>query len=130
MLLTKMEVSILMTAQDLRHHVKNLTGLAGSCLGQSSAIHIALRLLVEYIEDNENEYNYEFRQESLFGGHFLDKIHWRIHKFFNSCARGDEEKIDLGNLTSRKCRTNLNRGIGSKNSKVDQKVNEEEGVQR
>ena len=98
MLLTKMEVSIPMTAQDLRHHVKNIAGLAGRCLGQSSAIHIALRLLAEHIEDNENEYNYEFHQESLFGGHLLDKIHWRVHKFFDSCARGDEGKIDLGKL--------------------------------
>ena len=29
---------------------------------------------------------------------FLDKIHWRIHKFFDSCARGDEGNIDLGKL--------------------------------
>ena len=67
-MLTKMEVTIPLTSQDLRHYVKNLAGLAGRCLGQSVAIHVSLKLLAEHIENNENEYDYEFRQESLFGG--------------------------------------------------------------
>ena len=70
-----MDVTILVRSQDLKHHIKNLAGLAGRCLGQEAILHKNLKELNFHIEDHEISYNYEFRQERLFGGHFLDKIH-------------------------------------------------------
>ena len=70
-----------------------MAGLAGRCLGQDCILHRNLKELAEHVEDQETAYNYEFRQERLFGGHFLDKIHWGLNKFLDSCADGDPTKI-------------------------------------
>ena len=92
-LLTKMEVTIPVRSQDLKHHIKNLAGLAGRCLGQDCILHRNLKELAEHVEDQETAYNYEFRQERLFGGHVLDKSHWGINKFLDSCANGNPDHI-------------------------------------
>ena len=97
-LLTKMDVTIPMKTQDLKHHVKNIAGLAGRCFGDSSILYQSLQSIADHIEEKEISYNYEFRQESLFGGNFLDRIHWRMHRFFDSCASGNHELIDLDKL--------------------------------
>jgi hypothetical protein len=54
--------------------------------------------VAEHIEKKETAYNYEFKQEPLFGGNFLDKLSWRFHRFLDSCAFGDESKIDSKKL--------------------------------
>ena len=94
-LLTKMDVSIPVTTQDLKHHIKNYTGCAGRCFGQESVLYMNLHKVLDHIEDNETCYTYEFREESLFGGHLLDRINYRVHKFLESCASGDKENINV-----------------------------------
>ena len=78
-LLTKMEISIPLKTQDLKHHMRNIAGLAGRCFGDNSLIYQKLQEVEKHIEQKENSYTHKFRKEKLFGGHFLDKIHWRIH---------------------------------------------------
>ena len=68
--LTKMEVTLPIRAQILKHNIKNLAGLAGRCLGQTSLLHVGLTDLAEHVEGKENAYNYEFHQERLFGRTF------------------------------------------------------------
>jgi hypothetical protein len=97
-LLTKMEVAIPLTTLDLRHHLKNFTGLVGRVLGQGSLAFLSLRAVVEHIDENEISYNFEFRHDKFFGGTFLDKINWRFHRFLDSCANGDHTKIKLQKL--------------------------------
>ena len=93
-----MDISIPMKSQDLKHHMKNIAGLAGRCFGANSLLHESLRSVAEHIEEKEISYNYEFRQEKLFGRNFLDRIHWRMHRFFDSCAAGDHATIDMDKL--------------------------------
>ena len=97
-LLTKMDVSIPMKTQELKHQVKNIAGLTARCLGSDSLLYASLKDVADHIEKREISYNYEFRQDKLFGGNFLDRIHWRMHRFFDSCAMGDAEQIDLDKL--------------------------------
>ena len=96
--LTKMDVSVPMNTRDLEHHVKNWSGLAGLCFGEGCLLHQALVEVSEHIRKREVAYNYEFRQERLFGGSFLDRLHWRTHRFLESCAGGDPGKVDLTKL--------------------------------
>ena len=110
-LMTKMDVTIPMCTQDLRIHIKNTAGLAGRCLGQDSTLHMSLRNLAEHIEENDTSYSYEFRQEKLFGGHFLDMIHWRIHRFFYSCAGGDASQIDMNKVLGGTIREGSCKGV-------------------
>ena len=79
-----------MKIQDLQRHMKNISGLAGCCFGANSLLHHGLKDAVEHIESKELQYNYEFRQDRFCGGEggFLDRIHWRMHRFFDSCAAG------------------------------------------
>ena len=74
-LLTKMDVSILMKTQELKHQMKNIAGLSDRCLGSSSLLYASLEDVAEHIEKREISYNYEFRQDKMFGGIFLDQIH-------------------------------------------------------
>ena len=97
-LLTKMIIQIPMKTQDLRHHMKNIAGLSGRCFGVDSLLHQGLKDVATHIESKELQYNYEFRQDRLFGGNFLDRIHWRMHRFFDSCAAGINDKIDVEKL--------------------------------
>jgi len=97
-LLTKMDITIPMKTQELRHHVKNYAGVAGRTFGKDSVAHTSLKKIVSHISKYETSYNYEFRQEKLFGGNFLDRINWRYHRFLDSCASGDVENIDLKKL--------------------------------
>ena len=46
-----MEVTLPVRAQDLKHHIKNLAGLVGHCLGQTSLLHIGLTDLVDHVEE-------------------------------------------------------------------------------
>ena len=39
-------------------------------------------------------YTYEYRQDDLFGGDLLGKVHCGIHRFFDSCAMGVKEDLD------------------------------------
>ena len=73
-LLTKMSISIAMKTPELKHHMKNIAGVAGRILGQHSIAHKSLKGVAAHIEKKETSYNYEFRQEKLFGGNFMDKV--------------------------------------------------------
>ena len=97
-LLTKMDVTIPMKVHCLKHHIKNYSGCAGRCLGEHSIAHKSLKGLAEHIENKETSYAYEFKQEKLFGGSILDKVNWRFHRFLDSCAHGDTDKIDINKL--------------------------------
>ena len=97
-LLTKMTISIPMRSQELRHHVNNIAGLSGRCFGQESILYKSLEEVKEHIERKEVNYNYEFRQDKLFGGNILDRIHWRMHRFFDSCSAGNKDKVDVEKL--------------------------------
>ena len=94
--LTKMEVKVPMKAQDLRHHLKNFAGIAGRCFGETALLYENLSKVCKHIERREPSYNYEFVQNKMFGGHLLDKINWRTHRFLDSCAGGELESIDAG----------------------------------
>ena len=72
-LLTKMDIAIPMKSQELKHHMI-FSGIAGRMLGKDSMSHNSLQRITEHIESKEISYNYEFRQEKLFGGNFLDRI--------------------------------------------------------
>ena len=87
-----------MKAQDLKHHMKNIAGLAGRCFGDNSILYISLQLVADHIEAKEISYSYEFKQDKFFGGNFMDRIHWRMHRFFDSCASGDVANIDIKKL--------------------------------
>ena len=93
-----MDVTIPLKTQDLKHHIKNYAGCASLIFGQDSTIHRSLEHIQEHIEDNENNYTYEFKEESLFGGHFLDRINYIINKFLESCASGNHSNIDTKKL--------------------------------
>ena len=97
-LLTKMDVKIPTRTQELRHQVKNFAGISGRCFGQDSILFHNLIDVAKHIESKETSYNYEFKQDRLFGGHFLDKIHFRVHRFLDSCAYGDVSKIATDKL--------------------------------
>ena len=97
-LLTKQEITLPMKTQELRHHLKNIAGLAGRCFGQHCVLFKNLQDVAAHIEQKEISYNYEFRQDHLFGGNLLDRIHWRMHRFFDSCASGKTEKIEMEKL--------------------------------
>ena len=97
-LLTKMQVTIPMTIHDLRQHVKNIAGLASKCFGEEAVLTHSLQDLEDHMCSKEMSYVYEFRQDSLFGGDILDKVHWGMHRFFDSCAAGDLDKIDTSYL--------------------------------
>ena len=97
-LLTKMEVTIPMCPQELRHHVRNITAVAGRCMGEHSLIYESLSKLEKHVQDMEMSYQYEFRQDPLFGGNFLDLMNWQMHRFLESCASGEESRIDTSLL--------------------------------
>ena len=65
-----MDISIPLKTQDLKYHMRNITGLAGRCFGDNSLLFQKLSKVGDRIELKENSYNHEFRQEKLFGGHF------------------------------------------------------------
>ena len=73
-LLTKMDVTIPMTAQDLRHQLRNLTAVAGHYLGQDSIIYGSLLKIQEHTENHEMSYQFEFKNDSPFCGTLLNKI--------------------------------------------------------
>ena len=100
-LLTKMDATIPMKTQDLRHHLKNYAACAGRCFGQMSLIFLNLQELADHVDNHEVEYNYEYLQEKLFGGSLMDKLHYRVHKFLESYASGDETKVDSKRLDFR-----------------------------
>ena len=87
-----------MKAQDLRQQVRNIAGLAGRCFGSESMLYNSLKELEEHIDYHDVEYSYEFIQDRLFEGSILDRIHWRMHRFFDSCAYGDKNKVDVERL--------------------------------
>lgn len=97
-LLTKMDVSIPMKTQELKHQMKNIAGLSARCLGSDSLIYQSLKDVADHIEKCEISYNYGFCQDKMFGGNFLDRIHWRMNRFFDLCAMGDPDQINLDKL--------------------------------
>ena len=46
----------------------------------------------------ETSYQYELKQDRLFGGSLLDKVNWRFNRFLDSCAHGEVDKIDTKKL--------------------------------
>ena len=97
-LLTKMDITIPFNTQDLRHHVKNYAALLARCFGEDSRVHMAIKKISTHMEKKEMAYTYEFRQEKLFGGHFLDRINRRVHRFLDSCAKGEIKEVDVNKL--------------------------------
>ena len=97
-MLTKMEITVPMKTQDLRQHVKNIIGLATIRFGRDSMLFHCLKELEIHIDYNEISYSYEFLQDIMFGWNLLDRIHWRMYRFFDSCAHGEKSKIDLERL--------------------------------
>ena len=97
-LLTKMDVTIPMKVPCLKHHFKNYSGCAGRILGKHSQAHRSLKKFSKHIEAKETSYQYEFKQDKLFGGSLLDKVNWRFNRFLDSCAHGDADKIDTNKL--------------------------------
>jgi len=96
-LFTCMDITILMI-QELKHHIKNFAACAGRCLGQKSMARKIILKVAKHSERKETAYNYEFEQEPLFGGNFLDKLSLWFHRFLDSCAFDDERKIDSKKL--------------------------------
>ena len=45
-----MEVTIPMKTQDMKHHMKNIAGLAGYCFGDSSILYESLQSIADHIE--------------------------------------------------------------------------------
>ena len=78
--------------------MKNIAGLSARYLGSDLLIYQSLKDVADHIEKREISYNYEFRQDKMFGRNFLDRVHWRMHRFFDSCAMGDPDQIDLDKL--------------------------------
>ena len=97
-LLTKMEVTIPMRTPELRYRVKNYKGCIGRLLGQNPMAFKGLTTIYNHIEDKEMSYNYESKQEKLFGGSFLNRMNWRFHRFLDSCANGVVSEIDIKKL--------------------------------
>jgi len=93
-----MDVTIPMTAQNLRHQLRNLATVAGRCLGQDSIIYGSLLKIQEHTENHEVSYQFKFKNYSLFDGTLLDKINWWIHRFLESCAHGTVSKIKKSKL--------------------------------
>ena len=52
-LLTKMDITIPMKTQELRHHVKNYAGVAGRTFGKDSVAHASLKKIVAHISNYE-----------------------------------------------------------------------------
>ena len=98
LLLTKMDIIILMRAPDLKHHLKNIAGWAEKCFGEDLIVNTSLKQIASHIENKESSYNYEFKQETLFGENFLDRINWQLHHFFDSWDSGDTSNIDIDKL--------------------------------
>ena len=63
-----------MKTPELKHTIKSIAGLEGRILGQNSIAHSSLNGVAEQIEKKESSYNYEFRQEKLLGGNFMEKV--------------------------------------------------------
>ena len=78
----------------LKHLVKIFKGCVGHIFWGSSMIFKSLETLQNHIEDNETRYYYKYKQEKFFGDSFLDRMNWRIRRFLDSCAGGDEENMD------------------------------------
>ena len=97
-LLTKMDISIPLKTQNLKHRMRNFAGITRRGFGLDSLLYLSLKGVAEHIESKERNYGYEFRQEKLFSGIFLDKINWRVHRFLDSCAQGNDTKIDTAKL--------------------------------
>ena len=93
-----MDMSIPMKALDQKNHVKIFKGCVGRIFRGSSMIFKSLETIQNHIEDNETRYDYEYKQEELFGGSFLDRVNWRIHWFLSSRAGGNEENMDTKKL--------------------------------
>lgn len=70
-LLIKMDISISMKTQEFKHQTKNIAGLAGHYFGFRSLLHASLKDAAEHVESKEISYNYEFRQDQLFGRKIL-----------------------------------------------------------
>lgn len=73
-LLTKINVTIPVKTSELRHHIKTYRGCVGRILGQKSLVFVSFTTIYDHIEEKETSYNYEFKQDKLFGGNFLDRI--------------------------------------------------------
>ena len=58
-------------------------------------IHHKLKEKATHIEAREISYNYEFKQDTLFGGKFLERINRRMHRVLGSCASDDPDDIEL-----------------------------------
>ena len=97
-LLTKVDVTISMKVHCLRHHMKNYAGCAGPCPREHSIAYKNLKIQVDHIQMKKTSYSYEFKQDRLFGDSLLDKTNWRFHRFLDSCAYGDPDKLDIDKL--------------------------------
>ena len=74
-MLTEMNITVPMKTQDLKHHLKNIAILAELWFGENCVLFKNLQDVANHVEEKKISYNYKIRQESLFGGKFLDQIH-------------------------------------------------------
>ena len=51
-----------------------------------------------HIENEDASYNNEFFQEKMFGGNFMDKVNWKLHRFLGTCVSGDVNEFDTVTL--------------------------------
>ena len=56
-----MDITIPMKTQELKHHIKNFSARAGTCIGQKSIVYESLLEVAEHIKKKETAYNYEFK---------------------------------------------------------------------
>ena len=72
--------------------------VAGQCIGSDSAMYTSLTGLYSHIERHDMNYSVEFRNDKLFGGNFLDQLHYWVQRFLESCASGKAKSINLKHL--------------------------------
>ena len=67
-------------------------------MGSDSIMYTSLTDLYNHMKRHNMSYSFEFRNEKLFGGNFLDRLHYRVQRFLESCASGETRSINLKHL--------------------------------
>ena len=72
--------------------------VAGRYMGSDLVMYNSFTGLYNHIKRHDMSYSFEFRNDKLFGGNFLDRLHYRVQRFLNSCASGEASSINLKRL--------------------------------
>ena len=67
-------------------------------MGSDSVIYNSLTSLYNHIERYDMSYNFEFRNDKIFGRNFLDHLHYCLQRFLESCTSGETININLKHL--------------------------------